>query len=135
MLPRFLAWPRGAAASTRGAPPAQRRGKLPRPARGVSGAPPCACGVWRREPDAWDLLVEQEEAARRATQSPADSAQQAALARAAAERAEERAAADALHARLLERQQRREALRDRLWEDARRAKREALQTIEVRARG
>jgi hypothetical protein len=54
------------------------------------------------------------------------------LAGEAAARAGARADAEALHLRLLERQQRREALKDRLMEDARRAKREQLLRIEVR---
>jgi len=75
-----------------------------------------SCRIWSRQPDAWDLLWEQEEAARRAQQAsvaPESIAQRDASMRAAAERAAERAQADAMHAQLLERQQRRDALRDR----------------------
>lgn len=87
--------------------------------------------VWSREPDAWDVLWEQEELARRAKQNPDAAAQRQALAQEAVERAAARAEAEARHQRLLERQQRRDALRDRLREDAQRAKQEQLRRIEV----
>jgi hypothetical protein len=76
---------------------------------------PAPCSLWSREPDAFDLIWEQEEAARRARQAPDSVAQREAAVRAAAEQTAARAQGDALHAQLLERQQRREALRDR-WD-------------------
>jgi hypothetical protein len=75
------------------------------------------CRVWSREPDAWDALWEQEEAARRAALPPDDVTAREGAAAEAAARAAARAEADALHRTLLERQQRRDALRDR-WVDA-----------------
>jgi hypothetical protein len=99
----------GAAASGAGA--RGRRAAPLAPRRAPRGLRPAR--VWGREPDAWDDLWAREEAARRAAQDPADAALRDTAAAAAAERAAARADAEARHRSLLERQQRRDALRDR----------------------